>query len=78
MNQQENSKFNILGGIEGMERALNNECAIMNHSEYDNQDINVNIGGDIYTTVELDHKIVGKSIAPIVGSELAYSGKGRR
>ncbi len=78
LTQQENSKFNILGGIEGMERALNNECAIMNHSEYDNQDINVNIGGDIYTTVELDHKIVGKSIAPIVGSELAYSGKGRR
>ena len=50
----------------------------MNNSEYDNQDINVNIGGDIYTTVELDHKIVGKSVAPIVGSELAYSGKGRR
>lgn len=77
LTQEENTKFNALGGIEGIEKALSGECSIMN-SECNNQSVNVDIGGNIYTTVELDSKVVGKSVAPIVGSELAYSGKGRR
>lgn len=77
LTQEENTKFNALGGLEGIERALNNECAMMS-SEYSSQNVDVDIGGNIYTTVEIDGKVLGKTIAPIVGTELAYSGKGHR
>ena len=60
-----------------MEKALSREYAMVNNFR-DNNSLNVDISGDIYTTVELDRKAVGKSVTPIVGSELAYSGKGRR
>lgn len=77
LTQQENNRFNALGGIEGMEKVLSREYAMVNNFR-DNNSLNVDISGDIYTTVELDRKAVGKSVTPIVGSELAYSGKGRR
>lgn len=74
LTKEENTAFNAIGGLDGLQAAMELQSHPVNAQNLDDLKINVAFTGTIIAPVEIEGREVARATAPFMGEQLAWEG----